>query len=140
MADAPHNTPAGNASPNTLRPVLISALLDLAFVVVFVLIGRRSHEEGVLSIGTVNAVWPFVVGAAVGWVASRAWRNPFGWVNPGLIIWCATVVVGMLLRVVSGQGVQLSFVIVASVFTGLFLIGWRLVAGIMVRRGRARVK
>jgi hypothetical protein len=38
---------------------------------------------------------------------------------------------------VSGQGVQVAFVIVASLVLGLFLIGWRAVA-MLVRRARSR--
>jgi Protein of unknown function (DUF3054) len=32
----------------------------------------------------------------------------------------------MVLRVVSGQGTALAFIIVALAFLGLFLLGWRL--------------
>nr|WP_279472852.1 DUF3054 family protein [Actinomadura darangshiensis] len=35
---------------------------------------------------------------------------------------------GMVLRVVSGQGTAFAFVVVASVFLGLTLLGWRGVA------------
>jgi hypothetical protein len=38
------------------------------------------------------------------------------------------VAVGMLLRVVAGQGTAVSFIIVALCFLGLFLLGWRLLA------------
>jgi len=41
--------------------------------------------------------------------------------------------VGMALRVVSGQGTAVAFIVVATVFTALLLLGWRLVAR-MVRR------
>jgi hypothetical protein len=43
----------------------------------------------------------------------------------------------MLLRVASNQGVQLSFVIVASVVLGVFLLGWRAIA-LLVKRSRSR--
>jgi len=42
--------------------------------------------------------------------------------------------VGMLLRFVSGQGVALPFVIVALVFTGVVLLGWRAIAKPFARR------
>nr|WP_141917902.1 DUF3054 domain-containing protein [Klugiella xanthotipulae] len=112
-------------------------LLDLVLVVIFVLIGRRSHAESFDVLGALNAIWPFVSGMLVGWLISRAWRAPLGILNPGVIVWLCTVAGGMLLRVASGQGVQLSFVIVASVATALFLLGWRLVALFAVRRRRA---
>jgi hypothetical protein len=43
-------------------------------------------------------------------------------------------VVGLLLRAVTGQGVQPSFVIVTSVVLAVFLLGWRAVVGFVVRR------
>jgi hypothetical protein len=44
------------------------------------------------------------------------------------------VAIGMLLRWVVHQGVAVSFVIVASIATALFLLGWRAVAALVLRR------
>ena len=52
------------------------------------------------------------------------------------MIWAATVGGGMLLRVASGQGVQLAFVIVAALTLAAMLLGWRLVALFVTRRSR----
>lgn len=43
----------------------------------------------------------------------------------GVIIWIACVVVGMALRVVSGQGTAWAFILVALAFLGIELLGWR---------------
>jgi uncharacterized membrane protein YhaH (DUF805 family) len=67
----------------------------------------------------------------------RAWRTPLQIVWTGLGVWLITVVVALLLRVVSDQGVQTSFVIVTFVVVGAFLLGWRAVA-LLVRRLRGR--
>ena len=40
--------------------------------------------------------------------------------------WLGTVGLGMLFRVVSGQGTAPAFIGVALTFLGLFLLGWRL--------------
>ena len=37
----------------------------------------------------------------------------------------------MLLRAISGQGVQTAFVIVASIVLALFLVGWRVVVALI---------
>lgn len=127
--DRPSRTPAGFA-------VAIGA--DLLAVIVFVIIGRASHGEGIL--GLLNTLWPFAVGLLVGHVLAlvlgqRDTRSN-RWV--GVIVWIATVAVGMVLRAVSGQGVQLSFVIVTVLVLGAFLLGWRLVVWIVTRvRARA---
>ncbi len=111
--------------------VIFSGIIDVALVLTFVLIGRASHGESAL--GTLNTLWPFLVGLALGWIAARAWRSPRRVIWTAIIIWVATVVVGMLLRLASGQGVVLSFVIVAALVLGAFLVGWRALSHLVVR-------
>ena len=43
-------------------------------------------------------------------------------------MWVCTVVVGMLLRKATSQGVAPSFIVVASLVTAVLLLGWRAVA------------
>ncbi|RNE67413.1 DUF3054 domain-containing protein [Cryobacterium tepidiphilum] len=117
--------------------VVWSAVADVVLVLVFVLIGRGSHDEGLTLAGTASTAWPFIVGLAVGWVAMRAWRYPLCLRWTGVGIWVATVVVGMLLRALTGQGTAVSFVIVATIVLGVFLLGWRGIA-LLVRRRRRR--
>jgi hypothetical protein len=45
----------------------------------------------------------------------------------GAIIVALTVVVGMVLRIIAGQGTAVAFVVVALCFLGLFFEGWRAV-------------
>ena len=70
-----------------------------------------------------------LIGAAVAWAASvRLWRPPTSW-RLGLAVWLGTLVIGMILRrTVFDKGTAPSFVVVATLFLGLFLLGWRLVA------------
>jgi len=125
--------------PPSRRTLIPAAVLDVLLVLVFVLIGRDSHREGSSLAGTAETLWPFLAGLAIGWVATRAWRRPLAVLRSGAGIWLATVVVGMLLRAASSQGVQLSFVIVTAIVLGLFLVGWRAVAAPVVRR-RSRTR
>lgn len=111
--------------------VVIAAAIDAALVLVFVLIGRTSHNEGLL--GTLQTLSPFVGGLLLGWIIMRAWRSPRRIVWTGIGIWVATVAGGMLLRWVGGQGVALSFVIVATLVLGVFLLGWRGIALLALR-------
>lgn len=103
--------------------------LDLCCVAAFVVIGRASHAEGETLAGLAGTAWPFLAGLAAGWLATRAWRRPAALARSGVGVWLATVALGMLLRAVSGQGVVLAFVFVALAFLGLFMLGWRLLAG-----------
>jgi hypothetical protein len=110
--------------------------LDVVCVVVFVAIGRRSHDEGLG--GTVKVAAPFVIGLALGWALSctrHAWQRQADLAS-GVVIWLSTVVAGLVLRrTVFGRGTATAFVIVATVTLCLFLLGWRLIAA---ARGRRR--
>ena len=127
----------GGARRTGAPAIVLAVVLDVALITVFVLIGRRSHDEDSALLGFLTTLWPFLAGAAVGWIASLAWRAPLRLAPTGVVVWAAAVVVGMLLRIASGQGVQWSFVIVTTVVLGVFLAGWRALA-LLVRRLRSR--
>ncbi len=55
-------------------------------------------------------------------------------VGDGLVVWAGTLVGGMLLRSVTGQGTAPSFIVVAGLVTGAFLLGWRAVRAAAARR------
>ena len=119
-----------------LRTVLLALAADVVLVVVFAAIGRASHHEAVLP-WLLETAWPFLAGLALGWLISLAWRAPLAPVRTGLPVWALTVAAGMVLRAVSGQGVVLAFVIVASIVLLVFLVGWRAVARLATRRRAA---
>ena len=108
-------------------------IFDCCCVLLFVVIGRASHAKGETLAGAASTAWPFLAGLAGGWLAARAWRRPFGLFPAGVGAWLGTVVGGMVLRVASGQGTAVAFIGVALAFLGLFLLGWRLVAGLASR-------
>lgn len=119
----------------TVRPA-VAAAIDAGAILLFVIIGRGSHSEGgnvVVETGKVAA--SFLIALAVGWLIAQAWRAPAS-LRTGGIVWVTTVVLGMLLRPVFGRSVQMSFVIVTILFTGLFLLGWRFVALRFAARAR----
>lgn len=114
-----------------------AAALDAGAIVVFAAIGRANHSEGVLGssgIGLATTAWPFLVGAAIGWAIAKGWKKPCAWRPTGVIVWASALVGGMFLRLASGQGVQVSFVIVAALFLAAFLIGWRVISGVLAKR------
>ena len=115
------------------RTAARAAVLDVASVLVFVVIGRASHNDGESIPGVASTAWPFLAGLAAGWLVARVWRRPMAVVPSGVAAWLGTVAVGMALRVVGGQGTAVSFIIVALCFLGLFLLGWRLLARLLPR-------
>jgi len=120
--------------PRSDRATAAAIAADVVSVVVFCTIGRRSHAEGITVAGIAETAWPFLSGTLIGWAVSRGWRAPTAIAPTGVIIWLATVVVGMLLRKASSQGVAVSFIIVASVVTAVLLLGWRGVAAVVRAR------
>ncbi|WP_141808198.1 DUF3054 domain-containing protein [Nocardia bhagyanarayanae] len=109
-----------------LAPVAADAVL----VILFCVIGRRSHDEAVIA-GLLKTLWPFAIGLAIGWVlalavAGRAGRFDGTVLWPtGILVWLSTLIGGMVLRAISGQGTAVSFVLVAGTVLAFFLLGWR---------------
>lgn len=116
--------------------VLLSFALDAALVVTFAAVGRASHDSDVWT-GLAITAWPFLAALVLGWLIAQAWRAPRALARTGLPVWAMTLAGGMLLRVVSGQGIAVSFVIVAGIVLAVFLLGWRLIA-LIVQRAAAR--
>ncbi|HYX98375.1 MAG TPA: DUF3054 domain-containing protein [Mycobacterium sp.] len=102
--------------------------IDVACVLAFCAVGRRSHDEGLNIAGIASTAWPFLSGTVVGWLAAQAWRRPSAVYPTGVVVWLCTVVVGMLLRKATSTGVAASFIVVASSVTALLLLGWRALA------------
>ena len=116
-----------------MRSARLAVAIDVCCVLVFVIIGRASHTKGESLAGIASTAWPFLAGLAGGWLvtaglAGRAWRQPSRLWPAGVGAWLGTVVLGMVFRVVSGQGTAPAFIAVALAFLGLFLLGWRLLA------------
>ena len=109
--------------------------IDVLAVLVFVAIGRRSHDEaGNVVAGALGVAAPFLIAAALGWFIARAWREPFG-IRSGALIWVSTVAIGLLLRrFVFDRGTATAFVIVATITLGIMIVGWRALAAIRTAR------
>ena len=121
-----------------MRSVRLAVILDCCCVLLFVIIGRASHTKGESLGGIASTAWPFLAGLAGGWLAARAWRRPSGLWPAGVGAWLGTAGLGMVFRVVSGQGTAAAFIGVALAFLGLFLLGWRLLARLGGRPRAAR--
>jgi len=110
---------------------------DLLVLVVFVVVGRRSHDEGSGLDGFLRVWWPFAAALVVATIASGTWRAPLEW-RRAIVAWLVTVALGMTLRIaVQGREFKPTFVIVTTVFVGAGMLGWRAVARkIAARRAR----
>ena len=76
-------------------------------------------------------------GLAAGWLVLVARRRPGTSPGDGLTVCLVTVGLGMVLRVVGGQGTAAAFVAVALGFLGATMVGWRALAKALGRRRTA---
>ena len=129
-------SPARPAAAIAWRSVGAAFAIDVVLVVVFAMIGRTSHAEQLTVAGVWQTAWPFLAGLVLGWLVTRPWRAPFAPVRTGIGLWAMTVVGGMLLRGVSGQGTAVAFIVVASIVLLVFLVGWRAIAALVARSRR----
>ncbi len=113
-------------------------IVDVVLVLVFVAIGRRTHAESGALVGIAATAWPFLVGLAAGWLLGRVHQRPVRVWPEGAAVWLSTVAVGVLLRGLTDAGTAVSFIVVATVVLGVFLLGWRAAAGALGRRSRGR--
>jgi DUF3054 family protein len=117
-----------------VRKQVSAGLVDIVAVLVFVLLGRRSHGEGSVLTGTIATAWPFVTGALVGEGVVVLTRRPPESLAAGAVVTAGAVLIGMGLRRLAGGGTPASFVVVASTFLAVFILGWRLGARLLARR------
>lgn len=119
-----------------MTPLRVTAA-DVLCVLVFVLVGLRSHES--LTVGAVvGTLWPFLLALVVSWVLVRVWRAP-RLLPSGLVVWVTTWAGGLLLRVLLTEDTaRLPFVVVSAITLAVLLLGWRLVATGVSRRAPRR--
>lgn len=124
-------------NPRVSRQPWWALLVDLVCVVAFAAGGKSAHDDSATWWVIARIAWPYAVACLLGWayVLRRGW-DARGWRPAGIAVLASTYVLGMVLRVVSGRGIALGFLIVAIVFLTVTLLGWRLLAA-GVRRVRA---
>jgi hypothetical protein len=122
--------------PEPVARPWVALLGDVAVLVVFVLVGRRSHHEDAGIGGFFRVWWPFAAALGVAWVATGLWRAPLAW-GRAVAAWLVTVALGMVLRIaLQDRELKVAFTIVTLVFVGAGMLGWRAV--VRWRRTRTR--
>ncbi|MSO60356.1 MAG: DUF3054 domain-containing protein [Ilumatobacteraceae bacterium] len=104
-----------------LRPVLY----DMTCVLIMVLIGTRNHDQDTGVTGVLGVAAPFWIAVFIAWIMLRAHRSPRA-LSTGASIWVISVSMGMALRhFVWNRGTAVAFVVVATIFLGATMMGWR---------------
>jgi hypothetical protein len=106
--------------------------LDAALICLFAAIGRRNHGETSALLAVATTAWPFLAGMVAGWLISvSALRRAPLRVRDAIPVWLSTVAIGMVLRSLTDAGTAFSFIVVATVFLGAGLLGWRALAALI---------
>ncbi len=108
-------------------------VIDAVCVVVFAAIGYATHADELTLAGTASTAWPFLAALFLTHAALQARKRTASSLSSGVLVWLATVVGGMVLRQVAGDGTALAFVIVATAFNAATLLGWRALAALLRR-------
>ena len=112
---------------------------DLVCVLVFAVAGKGSHEAGASQWVVLAIVWPFAVGVVAAHLGLLVrGGSPVRLRPEGIVVLAVTYVLGMVLRVVSGRGIAVGFLVVAAVFLALTMLGWRAVVRVVAQRRTQR--
>ncbi|NHZ70201.1 MAG: DUF3054 family protein [Proteobacteria bacterium] len=108
-------------------------VLDATVVMSFVIIGRDSHGFVTDWSETMRVAAPFLIALAIGIIVMRAWLKPLQIVT-GLGIAAITVVLGLMIRhFVFDAGIAQTFMILTTGWMFAWMVGWRLVAGLIIK-------
>lgn len=118
---------------------LPAVVADLVCVLVFAFAGKTSHEASASDWVVAAIAWPYalsVVLAHAGLLLRG--RQPRRIWPEGVVVLAVTYLLGMVLRVLSGRGIAVGFLVVAVLFLALTMLGWRCVVQLVLRRRTSR--
>ena len=107
------------------RTALRAFVFDALCVLLMVVIGTRNHETDTGVTGILFVAAPFWIALSLAHLAPLLQRKNRKDTKT-FIVWGYTVAMGMLLRnMVFNRGTAVAFIIVATVFLGITMFGWR---------------
>nr|WP_276087716.1 DUF3054 domain-containing protein [Brevibacterium sp. R8603A2] len=117
--------------------MLIALVVDLVLVVLFTIVGYYTHAQNLDVDGIIGTAWPFVLGLLAAWLLNAVWAAPLAPLRTGVGVWATTVLLGLVVRALTGEGTAGPFVVVAASLNLVTLVGWRLIAtAVAGRSGR----
>jgi FtsH-binding integral membrane protein len=107
------------------RTALRAFAFDALCVLLMVVIGTRNHETDTGITGILFVAAPFWIAMSLAHLAPLLQRKNRKEQN-AYVVWGYTVVMGMVLRnMVFDRGTATAFIIVATIFLGITMFGWR---------------
>ena len=113
-------------------------VMDFFAIFAFAVLARMAHNteaDPFTLTNVLNTLWPFLVGGAIGHaICAAAKKHPLPIAPGGVIVWLATAITGLgIWALRNGEMPHWSFLIVATVMSGLLLLGTRLVAKMVLK-------
>lgn len=118
---------------------LLADVVAIALFALFARIAHRTDDMPLNAMGWLSTWWPFLIGVLASWAIITVRRLDGHRVFPaGIMTWVVTVVVGLgIWALRNGDVPHWSFILVASIMSGLLLLGWRGIVRGVRRRSRA---
>ncbi|WP_313813736.1 DUF3054 domain-containing protein [Glutamicibacter sp.] len=116
------------------RSWLLWAAVDILLIILFALLGRREHEHGLAIGGILWTALPFMIGYVIMLSVSRPWLTISNLWPTGVLVWVGTVALGVAARLLFGSTAAVSFIIVATVVLGVFLMGRRAITSLISKK------
>ena len=109
------------------RTALRAFAFDALCILLMVVIGTRNHKTDTGISGILFVAAPFWIAMSLAHLAPLLQRKNRKEQN-AYMVWGYTVIMGMVLRnLVFDRGTAIAFIIVATVFLGATMFGWRAV-------------
>lgn len=113
--------------------------IDVIAIFVFAVLARLAHntESDPFTFANIlDTWWPFLIGVVVAHPLAAATKKPTASVAPGgVIVWVVTAVIGLGIWAIRNAAMpHWSFILVATIMSGLLLLGWRTIAAFAGRR------
>ncbi|MEJ6013211.1 DUF3054 domain-containing protein [Corynebacterium sp. H127] len=104
---------------------------DVIAILAFAIFARLAHKSEPFTVANIlDTWWPFLVGVALAWAIIAALKLRATSLLAGSFVWVLSAVGGLSIwGIRNGHVPHISFIIVATVMSGLLLLGWRLLAG-----------
>ena len=114
--------------------------LDAVIILIFVIVGRDTHQESQTVLDVIETAAPFLWALLAGWLVTRAWKDPISF-RTGIGVASVTIVGGVVLRrLVYADGIATPFIIVTALFLLATMLGWRGVVQLWRKRFRRSVE
>lgn len=117
--------------------------IDVVAIFVFAVLARLAHNtesDPFTFMNILDTWWPFLIGVVLAHVlAAVVKKHPEPVAPGGVLVWVVTVVVGLGIWAIRNAAMpHWSFILVATIMSGLLLLGWRAIAASVGRRSRSR--